>query len=187
MTLLLDNIRVSTFSSLSCLAPEAFESRAYHRCVAKNWDVSNALWNLLFRVTSSSSPNVGDSKVDRSTWWCYVNETFGKSSCSLASISMAASSLRGPQKSDLLELLTQIRQGKLSSCVRLERLQVYSELALPEKTWKTIKLSLSRPQYPALALNIWTSWIPLSRQLPNGNPLLSLNTRTPRRLDIISH
>ena len=33
--------------------------------------------------------------------------------------------LRGPQKSDLLELLTQIRQGKLSSsiCVRLERLQ----------------------------------------------------------------
>ncbi|CAF1159596.1 unnamed protein product [Rotaria sordida] len=33
--------------------------------------------------------------------------------------------LRGPQKSDLLELLTQIRVGKLSStiCVRLERLQ----------------------------------------------------------------
>jgi hypothetical protein len=36
--------------------------------------------------------------------------------------------IRGPQKSDLLELLTQIRQGKLSSSifVRLERLQVYS-------------------------------------------------------------
>ncbi len=33
---------------------------------------------------------------------------------------------RGPQKSDLLELLTQIRQGKVSSniFVRLERLQV---------------------------------------------------------------
>ncbi|CAF1001658.1 unnamed protein product [Adineta steineri] len=33
--------------------------------------------------------------------------------------------LRGPQKSELLELLTQIRQGKISSsiCVRLERLQ----------------------------------------------------------------
>ena len=38
---------------------------------------------------------------------------------------------RGPQKSDLLELLTQIRQGKVSSniFVRLERLQVLIEFS----------------------------------------------------------
>ena len=37
---------------------------------------------------------------------------------------------RGPQKSDLLELLTQIRQGKVSAniFVRLERLQVKHKL-----------------------------------------------------------
>lgn len=38
--------------------------------------------------------------------------------------------IRGPQKSDLLELLTQIRQGKVASniSVRLERLQVKFDL-----------------------------------------------------------
>ena len=48
----------------------------------------------------------------------------------------------GPQKSDLLELLTQIRQGKLSSnnYVRLERLQVEINFFLTIRLSRFIRL-----------------------------------------------
>lgn len=70
---------------------------------------------------------------------------------------------RGPQKTDLLELLTQIRQGKVSSnvFVRLERLQVRNERKVFEQSRKVSKLNF-RPQFQTPVSNISissTNWL----------------------------
>lgn len=61
---------------------------------------------------------------------------------------------RGPQKSDLLELLTQIRQGKVSSniYVRLERLQVF---ILSDNSPITSRTSRPQSQLPVLNISIF--------------------------------
>ena len=104
MTLLLDNIRVRICVILKRDLQWLFDVEwfgIYNSLLACQRSTN------LFNNVTRTLPSVG-----RRTFLCSIT---------------VQNYFRGPQKSDLLELLTQIRQGKLSSSifVRLERLQVH--------------------------------------------------------------